>query len=163
MAKSRCGRTAPAGLDYWGPSHSLSGKSALASPVVSVMGRLSSVASTAPDRLKDYRAKRNFARTNEPQPKIVRGEGRQFVVQRHDARRLHFNLRLELDGALLSWAWPSVLRIIPQNIWISKAPLKRRIRGGAMTVWDRGTWGPVHDTNEPLAKAIWSFRSTGKG
>src|SRR5262249_11722095 len=56
------------------------------------------------DPLKDYRRKRDFARTPEPQPQESDGEGWQFVVQKHDARRLHFDLRLELGGTLKSWA-----------------------------------------------------------
>jgi bifunctional non-homologous end joining protein LigD len=56
------------------------------------------------DPLKTYKAKRDFARTTEPKPKLGRGNGYQFVVQKHDARRVHYDLRLELDGTLKSWA-----------------------------------------------------------
>src|SRR6185503_18059841 len=54
--------------------------------------------------LQDYRAKRDFTRTSEPEPKAGAGEGHAFVVQKHAARRLHYDLRLELDGVLKSWA-----------------------------------------------------------
>jgi len=54
--------------------------------------------------LKDYAGKRNFGRTPEPKGWEVRGEGREFVVQKHAARRMHYDLRLEMDGVLKSWA-----------------------------------------------------------
>src|SRR5262249_57023590 len=52
----------------------------------------------------DYGKKRDFSRTAEPEPTHGKGEGWQFVVQKHDARRTHYDLRLELDGTLKSWA-----------------------------------------------------------
>jgi bifunctional non-homologous end joining protein LigD len=59
-------------------------------------------------RLAPYKAKRDFAKTAEPAAKIGKGQGWQFVVQKHDARRLHFDLRLELNGVLKSWAVPDL-------------------------------------------------------
>jgi bifunctional non-homologous end joining protein LigD len=61
-------------------------------------------AKRAAGRLKAYREKRDFTRTSEPKPKIGNQKAWRFAVQRHDARRLHFDLRLELDGVLKSWA-----------------------------------------------------------
>src|ERR1043166_9877567 len=61
------------------------------------------------DPLKDYAGKRDFSRTAEPKPKRTvkrRAAGLQFVVQKHAARRTHYDLRLELDGVLKSWAVP---------------------------------------------------------
>jgi bifunctional non-homologous end joining protein LigD len=60
------------------------------------------------DRLKTYREKRDFSRTSEPAPKAKRKTGRKlgYLIQKHAARRLHFDFRLEHDGALLSWAVP---------------------------------------------------------
>ena len=58
------------------------------------------------DRLDRYRERRDFTRTTEPAPAMPVREGSQFVVQKHAARRLHYDLRLELDGTLLSWAVP---------------------------------------------------------
>ena len=54
--------------------------------------------------LKDYTGKRDFRLTPEPKGSEVRGAGREFVVQKHAARRLHYDLRLEMDGVLKSWA-----------------------------------------------------------
>ncbi len=61
------------------------------------------------DPLADYAGKRDFGRTAEPEPKRRKpkrgkGDGWQFVVQKHDARRVHYDLRLELGGTLKSWA-----------------------------------------------------------
>jgi bifunctional non-homologous end joining protein LigD len=54
--------------------------------------------------LDPYRARRNFARTQEPSPKLASQEGRRFVVQHHWATRDHHDFRIELDGVLKSWA-----------------------------------------------------------
>src|SRR5260221_13377430 len=56
------------------------------------------------DPLAEYEEKRDFARTAEPKAKRGRGQGSRFVVQKHAARRLHYDLRLELDRVLKSWA-----------------------------------------------------------
>jgi bifunctional non-homologous end joining protein LigD len=56
------------------------------------------------DRLDIYRAKRDFSRTSEPQGGKSRGGHPSFVVQKHDATRLHYDFRLEMDGVLVSWA-----------------------------------------------------------
>ena len=62
-----------------------------------------------PEQLADYEAKRAFDKTPEPQAEIAGGEGNAFVVHRHHASRLHYDLRLERDGALQSWAIPKGL------------------------------------------------------
>ena len=54
--------------------------------------------------LKAYAGKRDFTRTSEPVGSGGKGDGREFVVQKHAARRLHYDLRLEMDGVLKSWA-----------------------------------------------------------
>ena len=59
------------------------------------------------DRLKSYRAKRDFDKTDEPSGGHAdNGGGRRFVIQKHDASNLHYDFRLEVDGALVSWAVP---------------------------------------------------------
>ena len=57
------------------------------------------------DLLKDYKAKRDFAKTAEPRGRVKKSKSTlRFVVQKHDATRLHYDFRLELDGVLKSWA-----------------------------------------------------------
>ncbi len=62
-----------------------------------------------PEQLKAYQAKRDFSKTPEPAPSIVETDGDAFVIHRHHASRLHYDLRLEKDGTLLSWAIPKGL------------------------------------------------------
>ncbi|HEX9652501.1 MAG TPA: non-homologous end-joining DNA ligase, partial [bacterium] len=62
-----------------------------------------------PEALKSYEKKRSFEKTPEPRPQVVAGEGNAFVVHRHHASRLHYDLRLEKDGTLKSWAVPKGL------------------------------------------------------
>jgi len=133
-------------------------------------------ASTRPDPLKRYRAKRNFARTAEPKPVIEAEEGSRFVVQKHDARRLHYDLRLELDGVLLSWAVPHGPSLVSSEkrlaVRTEDHPLKYltfegvipegEYGGGTMIVWDRGTWRPLHDPHKSLAKGHIEFELNGE-
>ena len=100
----------------------------------------------------------------------------QFVVQKHDARRLHFDLRLELNGVLKSWAVtkgpsliPGVKRLAVQTEdhpmdyleWEGVIP-KGEYGGGTMIVWDRGTWAPVGDPEKGLKKGHLQFVLSGK-
>ncbi|NIX58277.1 MAG: hypothetical protein GWN14_20745, partial [candidate division Zixibacteria bacterium] len=62
-----------------------------------------------PEKLERYDQKRRFTKTPEPQPETAEGLGNAFVVHRHHASRLHYDLRLEHDGALKSWAVPKGL------------------------------------------------------
>jgi bifunctional non-homologous end joining protein LigD len=121
---------------------------------------------SAADPLKDYKEKRDFARTAEPEPKRGRGKGRQFVVQKHDARRLHYDLRLELGGTLKSWAvtrGPSLIagekRLAvrtedhPMQYLDFEGNIpKGEYGGGAMIVWDRGRWDSAFDPERGLKK-----------
>jgi len=117
------------------------------------------------ERLEPYRRKRDFARTPEPEPAAHRGESstrRRFVVQRHRARRLHYDFRLEIDGVLASWAVPKGPTLDPKARRIAVAtedhPLEYydfegvipagEYGGGDVIVWDAGTWTPA-DTRDP--------------
>ena len=112
--------------------------------------------------LAKYNAKRDFAKTAEPAgtlvpgPKIEKG-GNRFIVQKHDASRLHWDFRLEVDGVLKSWAvtrGPSIdpeqkrLAVRTEDHPLSYAEFEGTIPageygGGTVMLWDSGTWSPI--------------------
>ena len=118
------------------------------------------------DRLDRYRGMRDFARTPEPAGRMAEpAEGRAwFVVQRHRARRLHYDLRFEIDGVLVSWAVPRGPTLDPSArrmaVHVEDHPIEYidfegvipagEYGGGDVIVWDMGTWEP-HDTDDPAA------------
>ena len=109
------------------------------------------------DPLAQYNAKRDFRLTPEPAGKVERGAGNRFIVQKHDATRLHYDFRLEVDGVLKSWAvtkGPSAdpadrrLAVRTEDHPMSYADFegvipKGEYGGGSVMLWDRGTWAPV--------------------
>ncbi|WP_073975013.1 DNA ligase D [Erythrobacter donghaensis] len=109
------------------------------------------------DPLAAYNAKRDFARTSEPQGKAGKAAGNSFIVQKHAATRLHWDLRLEVDGVLKSWAVtkgpsldPAVKRLAvrTEDHPLSYATFEGTIPkgeygGGTVMLWDRGTWAPI--------------------
>jgi bifunctional non-homologous end joining protein LigD len=109
------------------------------------------------DPLAAYNAKRDFARTAEPEGKAAPAGGNTFMVQKHAATRLHWDLRLEVDGVLKSWAVtkgpsldPAVKRLAvrTEDHPLSYATFEGRIPkgeygGGTVMLWDRGTWAPI--------------------
>ncbi len=126
--------------------------------------------------LDTYASKRDFARTPEPEAKRGAQAGRsRFVVQKHAARRLHFDLRLELDGVLKSWAitrGPSLTRGEKRlAIRTEDHPLeyltfegnvpKGEYGGGSMIVWDRGRWVPEFDPHKGMEKGHLAFTLEG--
>ncbi|HEV2817927.1 MAG TPA: DNA ligase D [Allosphingosinicella sp.] len=108
------------------------------------------------DPLATYNRKRDFAKTAEPAGKVAKGSGHLFMVQKHDATRLHYDLRLEQDGVLKSWAvtrGPSLdpadkrLAVRTEDHPLSYATFEGTIPkgeygGGTVMLWDRGTWTP---------------------
>ena len=126
--------------------------------------------------LKEYRRKRDFARSPEPSADGATGpSGWEFVVQKHAARRLHYDLRLELDGVLKSWAvtrGPSLTagekRLAVRTEDHPKEYLefegnipKGEYGGGAMIIWDRGRWLPQADPRRGLEKGHLTFTLEG--
>ncbi len=110
----------------------------------------------ADDPLARYNAKRDFSLTAEPPGAFAPGNGRSFMVQKHDATRLHWDFRLELDGVLKSWAvtrGPSLdpnekrLAVRTEDHPLSYATFegtipKGQYGGGTVMLWDRGSWTP---------------------
>ena len=128
--------------------------------------------------LEQYRAKRNFASTPEPRPKVPpkAARGNSFVVQKHAARRLHYDFRLEMDGVLKSWAVTRGPSLVPGEkrlaVEVEDHPLdygsfegtipKGEYGGGAVIIWDRGTWTPIGDAHKGLAKGHLEFELHGE-
>jgi bifunctional non-homologous end joining protein LigD len=130
------------------------------------------------DSLATYRAKRDFNQTEEPSGKSAVGAGKalRFVVQRHDATRLHYDFRLELDGTFKSWAVtkgpsldPTVKRLAVE---VEDHPLdygdfegtipEGQYGGGTVQLWDRGYWAPQGDPHEGLKKGDFKFVLEGE-
>lgn len=127
--------------------------------------------------LARYEEMRDFQVTSEPSG-VVRSTktGRSFVVQEHDARRLHYDFRLELDGVLLSWAVPKGPSLSPKEkrlaVQTEDHPVDYRdfegtipegqYGSGPVIVWDRGTWSPVGDPHAGLEKGRLEFDLDGK-
>ena len=111
----------------------------------------------AADLLAKYNSKRDFSKTAEPAGVVGKDAGHIFMVQKHDATRLHWDFRLELDGVLKSWAvtrGPSLnpddkrLAVRTEDHPLSYATFegtipKGQYGGGTVMLWDKGTWTPV--------------------
>lgn len=130
-----------------------------------------------PTALELYNAKRRFDVTAEPRGAAARrSRGDAFVVQQHDARRMHYDFRLELDGVLLSWAVPKGpslstgekrLAVQTEDHPVSYRNFEGNIPegeygGGPVIVWDRGRWTPEGDPREGMDKGHLTFKLSGR-
>jgi bifunctional non-homologous end joining protein LigD len=129
----------------------------------------------AADNLSAYRAKRSADTSPEPVGTVSVVPGRLFVVHKHAARQLHFDLRLEMDGVLRSWAVPKGpsydmndkrLAVKVEDHPIEYGDFEGVIPAGnygagGIIVWDRGEWVPLEDWKEGLAKGKLLFELRG--
>ena len=131
--------------------------------------------------LDDYNRMRDFAATPEPAAKRSRKSKKtahalQFCIQKHDASRLHYDFRLELDGALKSWAVPKGPSLDPKSkrlaVHVEDHPLdyatfegsipEGHYGAGDVIVWDRGVWIPQGDPHEAYEKGRLKFELQGE-
>ncbi|OGW48441.1 MAG: hypothetical protein A2078_09945 [Nitrospirae bacterium GWC2_57_9] len=127
--------------------------------------------------LEKYRSKRDFKRTREPEGGIpAPSPAPLFVVQQHAARRLHYDLRLEAEGVLKSWAVPRGPSYDPGEkrlaVHVEDHPLEyadfegiipeNEYGAGTVMVWDRGTWTPLGDWKKGLHEGKLTFRLEGR-
>jgi bifunctional non-homologous end joining protein LigD len=134
----------------------------------------------ATKKLARYRAKRDFKKTAEPSGKqrVATAEHRRYVIQKHDATRLHYDFRLELDGVFKSWAVTRGPSLDPHDkrlaVEVEDHPLdygdfegtipEGQYGGGTVMLWDRGFWAPEGERSpeEALAKGDLKFVLAGQ-
>lgn len=129
-----------------------------------------------PRPLDAYRKRRDFSKTPEPAPERGAGDGHAFVIQKHDATRLHYDFRLELDGVMKSWAVTRGPSLVPGEkrlaVRTEDHPIaynsfegiipEGQYGGGTVMIWDRGTWEPEGDPHRGLKKGHLEFALRGE-
>ena len=137
---------------------------------------LCSLSQIKPMRLEEYYAKRDFAATPEPAGGHTPGAGNSFVVQEHRSRRAHWDLRLERDGALASWAVPRGVPAEPGErrlaVQTEDHPLEYggfegvipegQYGAGAVEIWDRGFYVPVRWLGDKVEVVLAGHRLRGR-
>jgi bifunctional non-homologous end joining protein LigD len=126
--------------------------------------------------LQAYHAKRKFGATPEPRGRQARRKGHAFVIQKHAASRLHYDLRLEHDGVMKSWAVTRGPSLVPGEkrlaVRVEDHPVayntfegiipEGQYGGGTVMIWDRGTWEPDGDPARGLEKGHLDFTLDGE-
>jgi bifunctional non-homologous end joining protein LigD len=126
--------------------------------------------------LETYRKKRKFDVTAEPRGRKGRSRGDRYVIQKHAARRLHYDLRLELDGVMKSWAVTRGPSLDPDDkrlaVHVEDHPIdynsfegtipQGEYGGGTVMIWDRGRWIPEGDPHRGYAKGHLDFVLEGE-
>ena len=127
--------------------------------------------------LRNYQKKRDFKATPEPKGAVKKSHKKPiYVIQKHAASHLHYDLRLEMDGVLRSFAVPKGPSLNPSDkrlaILVEDHPIeyanfegiipKGHYGAGEVIVWDKGTWEPVGDPLKDLKKGAMAFTLYGK-
>ncbi|MGE6739422.1 DNA ligase D [Allorhizobium pseudoryzae] len=126
--------------------------------------------------LQSYNQKRDFKLSPEPKGRKGKNAGNSFVIQKHAARRLHYDFRLEMDGVLKSWAVTRGPSLVPGEkrlaVHVEDHPLDYRdfegtipagnYGAGSVIVWDRGTWTPIGDLKKAYRKGHLEFEMDGE-
>ena len=125
--------------------------------------------------LNEYRRKRDFQKTTEPKGEVTAGKRRIYVIQRHAASHLHFDLRLEMDGVLKSWAIPkeppTSLGVKRLAVQVEDHPVEYasfegaipegEYGAGTVEIWDKGTYKLIDRKEDKLIVEIDGAKLSG--